>query len=77
MNKNVMGQTNVEAIIRDIEKVVDAANMLALDLAINAFETRDADKVTIDDLKIIRSLTEKGFHASDEIGRLMRGLHVS
>jgi hypothetical protein len=77
MCEKVAGQLSEAAIIGKIEQVVDAANLLALDLAINAFETGAADMVPIDDLRIIRSLTEKGSQASDEIGRLMRVLHAS
>jgi hypothetical protein len=69
-------QPKTGAIIRDIEKVVDAANMLALDMAINAFESEDIDTIRFQDMKTIKSITEKRLHDTDEIGRLLSGFRI-
>lgn len=71
MDNIAVVQPKTGAIIRDIETVVDAANVLALDLAINAFESEDTDAVRFHDMKTIKSMTEKGLHATGEIGRLI------
>lgn len=76
MNIITAEQPKTGAIIRDIEKVVDAANMLALDMAINAFEAEDIDAIPFQDMKTIRSMTEKGLYATDEIGRLLSGFQI-
>ena len=76
--KTVTGvQPKVGTIIRNIEVAADAGNMHALDMAINFFEAGDCEVVPRCDLKILRSLAEKGLRASDEIDWLMSGLHVS
>jgi hypothetical protein len=58
-------------IIRDIETAVDVANMLALELAINAFESEDTDTARFLDMKTVKLMIEKGLHAAGEIGRLI------
>ena len=67
----------VGTIIRNMEEAADAGNMQALDMAIDFFETGDCEVVPTCDLKILRSLAEKGLRASGEIDRLMSGLRDS
>jgi len=64
-------QPKVETMIRNIEEAADSGNMRALDMAINFFEAGNCEVVPMCDLKVLRSLAEKGLRASDEIGRLM------
>ena len=75
---NITGeQSKVGTIIRNIEESLDADNMRALDMAINFFEAGECEIMPLGDLKILRSLAEKGLNAADEIGRLMLGQHVA
>jgi hypothetical protein len=76
MNVITAVQPKNGAIIRDIEKAVDAANMLALDMAINAFESEDIEAGRFQDMNTIRSMTEKGLLATGEIGRLLSGFQI-